>query len=48
MSLSPTRPLIPMAIMGNGMLHFIYEVHDNGSFNLVSYRRVIVHVKSRW
>lgn len=39
---------LPMGIMGNGTFHLICEVHDNGPFNLVGYRRVVVHVKSRW
>lgn len=35
---------IPQGTQGKE-LHFICEVHDNGPFHLVAYRRVIIHVE---
>ena len=35
---------IPKDAQGKS-LHFVCEVHDSGPFNLVSYRRIIIHVK---
>lgn len=35
---------IPQGTQGK-KLHFVCEVHDNGPFHLVAYRRVIIHVE---
>jgi hypothetical protein len=36
---------IPADASGNDTIHIICEVHDNGPFHLVAYRRVIIDIE---